>query len=95
MAVATVPTREEFARLADPYRRELLALPLPTGLGGPSAAPEAPLVKQTDLPWLEPVPDAMVAADETDPRSPSRRGRASGWPSSPHCSTCRRGSGPC
>lgn len=67
MAVATVPTREEFARLADPYRRELLALPLPTGLGGPSAAPEAPLVKQTDLPWLEPVPDAMVAADETDP----------------------------
>ena len=41
--------------------------PLPNGLGGPSADPEAPLVQRPEVPWLEPVPDAMVGADETDP----------------------------
>ncbi len=41
--------------------------PLPTGLGAPSTSPDAPLVEQREVPWLEPVPDALVAADETDP----------------------------
>jgi RNA polymerase sigma-70 factor, ECF subfamily len=124
LGVAEVPVEEEFVRLADPYRRELLAhcyrmlgsvhdaedlvqetylrawrgyggfegrsslrtwlyriatsacltalesrnrRPLPTGLGQPSSAPEAPLTSQPEVPWLEPVPDAMVVADESDP----------------------------
>ncbi len=114
----------EFARLADPYRRELLAhcyrmlgsvhdaedlvqetylrawrayhsfenrsslrtwlyriatnvcltaldgrakRPLPTGLGAPSSESGAPLVEQTEVPWLEPVPDALVAGADADP----------------------------
>ncbi|MHC3474930.1 sigma-70 family RNA polymerase sigma factor [Streptomyces sp. 7R007] len=110
--------REEFVRLTDPYRRELLAhcyrmlgsvdeaedlvqetylrawrsydgyegraslrtwlhriatntcltalegrarRPLPSGLGGPSEAPEEPLRgPATDVPWLQPLPDALV-----------------------------------
>jgi RNA polymerase sigma-70 factor, ECF subfamily len=34
--------------------------PLPTGLGNPSSDPADPLVEQTEVPWLEPVPDGMV-----------------------------------
>jgi len=35
--------------------------PLPSGLGGPSDAPEAPLrAPATDVPWLQPLPDALV-----------------------------------
>jgi RNA polymerase sigma-70 factor (ECF subfamily) len=41
--------------------------PLPTGLGAPSTDPEAPLVEQGEVPWLEPLPDAMIHADATDP----------------------------
>jgi RNA polymerase sigma-70 factor (ECF subfamily) len=41
--------------------------PLPTGLGAPSSDPEATLVQQPEVPWLEPVPDAMVGAEATDP----------------------------
>jgi RNA polymerase sigma-70 factor, ECF subfamily len=41
--------------------------PLPTGLGAPSTSPTAPLVEQPEVPWLEPVPDVMVGAEETDP----------------------------
>jgi RNA polymerase sigma-70 factor (ECF subfamily) len=41
--------------------------PLPTGLGNPSADPADPLVQQTEVPWLEPVPDAMIGASEGDP----------------------------
>jgi RNA polymerase sigma-70 factor (ECF subfamily) len=37
--------------------------PLPTGLGQPSSDPDGPLEELTEVPWLEPVPDAMVAAD--------------------------------
>jgi RNA polymerase sigma-70 factor (ECF subfamily) len=117
MAVTT-SDREEFVRLTDPYRRELLAFcyrmlgsvdeaedlvqetylrawrsceryegrasmrtwlhriatntclteldrrvrrPLPSGLGGPSQAPEGALkAPVTDVPWLEPLPDALV-----------------------------------
>jgi RNA polymerase sigma-70 factor (ECF subfamily) len=41
--------------------------PLPTGLGGPSSDPEAPLVERQEVPWLEPVPDAVVGAEGGDP----------------------------
>jgi RNA polymerase sigma-70 factor (ECF subfamily) len=41
--------------------------PLPTGLGAPATSPSAPLVEQNEVPWLEPVPDALVCAEETDP----------------------------
>jgi RNA polymerase sigma-70 factor, ECF subfamily len=34
--------------------------PLPTGLGAPSSDPGAPLVEQVEVPWLEPVPDALI-----------------------------------
>ncbi|MFI7404635.1 sigma-70 family RNA polymerase sigma factor [Streptomyces sp. NPDC049541] len=115
---ATTTDREEFVRLTDPYRRELLAhcyrmlgsvdeaedlvqetylrawrsyegyegraslrtwlhriatntcltalesrarRPLPAGLGGPSQAPEEPLrTPATDVPWLQPLPDALA-----------------------------------
>lgn len=115
---------EDFPRLADPYRRELLAhcyrmlgsvhdaedqvqetylrawrsyhsfenrsslrtwlyriatnvcltalegrakRPLPTGLGAPSSGPDEPLVEGSEVPWLQPMPDALVATDHTDP----------------------------
>ncbi|MFI7609707.1 sigma-70 family RNA polymerase sigma factor [Nonomuraea terrae] len=118
------PTNEDFLRLADPMRRELLAhcyrmmgsvhdaedlvqetylrawrgyegfegrsslrtwlyriattacltaldsrsrRPLPTGLGAPSEEASAPLVQDTEVPWLEPVPDTMVGAGGDDP----------------------------
>src|ERR687885_24098 len=124
MATTDVPGTEDFLRLADPYRRELLAhcyrmlgsihdaedlvqetylrawraydrfegrsslrtwlhqiatracltalenrsrRPMPTGLGAPSIDPADPLVEQPEVPWLEPVPDAMVAAEGSDP----------------------------
>ncbi|KOU65642.1 RNA polymerase factor sigma-70 [Streptomyces sp. MMG1533] len=115
---ATTTDRDEFVRLTDPYRRELLAhcyrmlgsvdeaedlvqetylrawrsyagyegraslrtwlhriatntcltalesrtrRPLPSGLGGPSDAPEEPLsAPATDVPWLQPLPDSLV-----------------------------------
>ena len=41
--------------------------PLPTGLGQPSSDPEGALVSSPEVPWLEPVPDAMAGADATDP----------------------------
>ncbi|MBA2463695.1 MAG: sigma-70 family RNA polymerase sigma factor [Nocardioidaceae bacterium] len=41
--------------------------PLPTDLGAESADPRAPLVQQPEVPWLEPVPDAKVGAEATDP----------------------------
>ncbi|MFI6935198.1 sigma-70 family RNA polymerase sigma factor [Streptomyces sp. NPDC050287] len=35
--------------------------PLPSGLGGPSGAPEEPLTAPaTDVPWLQPLPDTLV-----------------------------------
>jgi len=34
--------------------------PLPAGLGGPSTEPGAPLEERGEIPWLEPVPDAML-----------------------------------
>ncbi len=41
--------------------------PMPTGLGAPSSDPGDTLVQQPEVPWLEPVPDAMVGAEGTDP----------------------------
>ncbi|PDP86589.1 RNA polymerase subunit sigma-70 [Glycomyces fuscus] len=38
--------------------------PLPTGLGGPTAEPEGELADRPELPWLEPVPDALVGVDD-------------------------------
>jgi RNA polymerase sigma-70 factor, ECF subfamily len=123
-----VPTSEEFVRLTDPYRAELLAhcyrmlgsvhdaedqvqetmlrawrafgdfegrsslrtwlyriatnaclraietrhrRPLPSGLGQPSAHPGGPLAAAvTEVPWLEPFPDALLPdATDADPAS--------------------------
>ncbi|MFI6597880.1 sigma-70 family RNA polymerase sigma factor [Nonomuraea sp. NPDC050536] len=41
--------------------------PLPTGLGAPSSEPTAELVQQPEVPWLEPMPDSMIAAGVDDP----------------------------
>jgi RNA polymerase sigma-70 factor (ECF subfamily) len=41
--------------------------PLPTGLGAPGAQAGDPLVEATEITWLEPVPDVLVAADGSDP----------------------------
>jgi len=120
-----MPASEDFARLADPFRGELLAhcyrmlgsvhdaedqvqetlirawrsygefegraslrtwlyriatnaclralenssrRPLPSGLGDPSEYPEAPLAApRPEVPWLQPIPDAMVSAGSADP----------------------------
>jgi RNA polymerase sigma-70 factor, ECF subfamily len=37
--------------------------PLPIGLGAPSSDPGDDLVEQREVPWLEPLPDAMLGAD--------------------------------
>jgi RNA polymerase sigma-70 factor (ECF subfamily) len=34
--------------------------PLPTGLGQPNSDPNRALIERPELPWLEPLPDAMV-----------------------------------
>ena len=42
--------------------------PLPSGLGGPGEYPEAPLaVARPEVPWLQPIPDALVSAGLADP----------------------------
>jgi RNA polymerase sigma-70 factor, ECF subfamily len=44
--------------------------PLPSGLGAPGANAEAPLAAaHGEVPWLEPIPDALVRADPADPAS--------------------------
>jgi RNA polymerase sigma-70 factor (ECF subfamily) len=127
ITVVTAPEKtdnEDFSRVADPYRRELLAhcyrmlgsvhdaedlvqetylrawrsydrfegrssvrtwlhriatracltalesrsrRPLPTGLGAPGADASDTLVQRAEVPWLEPVPDALAGAEGTDP----------------------------
>ncbi|WP_407560394.1 sigma-70 family RNA polymerase sigma factor [Streptomyces sp. 184] len=124
MATANTAAGEDFLRLSDPYRRELLAhcyrmlgsvhdaedlvqetylrawrsyenfegrsslrtwlhtiatracltalerrqrRPLPTGLGGPGDDPAGQLTERPEVPWLEPVPDALVEPGEADP----------------------------
>lgn len=34
--------------------------PLPSGLGVPGGDPERPVVEAPDVPWLEPLPDALL-----------------------------------
>ena len=42
--------------------------PLPSGLGGPSEYPEAPLAAaRPEVLWLQPIPDALVSAGSGDP----------------------------
>jgi RNA polymerase sigma-70 factor, ECF subfamily len=42
--------------------------PLPSGLGGPSGYPETPLAAaRPEVPWLQPIPDALVSAGSGDP----------------------------
>ncbi len=42
--------------------------PLPSGLGAPGEDPgQAPLVPALDVPWLQPMPDAMLGAAPGDP----------------------------
>ena len=41
--------------------------PLPSGLGGPADDPEIPLEAASEVPWLQPLPDALVTADRDDP----------------------------
>jgi RNA polymerase sigma-70 factor (ECF subfamily) len=41
--------------------------PLPSGLGEDPSDPIGGLVQQPEVPWLEPVPDAMVAGTPNDP----------------------------
>jgi RNA polymerase sigma-70 factor (ECF subfamily) len=41
---------------------------LPSGLGGPSEYPEAPLAAvRPEVPWLQPIPDTLVSAGYADP----------------------------
>jgi RNA polymerase sigma-70 factor, ECF subfamily len=41
--------------------------PLPSGLGGPSEDPEAQLVARSEVPWLQPFPDVLLAGEQEDP----------------------------
>jgi RNA polymerase sigma-70 factor (ECF subfamily) len=41
--------------------------PLPSGLGAPGDDPEQPLVPAFDIPWIQPMPDAMLGAGPGDP----------------------------
>ena len=41
--------------------------PLPSGLGGPAEDSEAPLVAGPEVPWLQPLPDALLAGGYDDP----------------------------
>src|SRR5437764_4538943 len=41
--------------------------PLPSGLGGPAENPEAQLVAGPKVPWLQPLPDALLAGRDEDP----------------------------
>src|SRR5258707_6842545 len=41
--------------------------PLPSGLGGPAEDPGAPLVTGPEVAWLQPLPDALLAAGAGDP----------------------------
>jgi RNA polymerase sigma-70 factor (ECF subfamily) len=57
----TIATRACLTALEGRARR-----PMPTGLGAPSSDPGDDLVQRAEVPWLEPVPDALVG-DPADP----------------------------
>jgi RNA polymerase sigma-70 factor (ECF subfamily) len=42
--------------------------PLPSGLGAPAQDPDGPLIPaQPEIPWLQPMPDALFATEPADP----------------------------
>src|ERR1700733_11294053 len=41
--------------------------PLPSGLGGPGDDPAASVAAAPEVPWLQPIPDALLAAPRDDP----------------------------
>src|SRR5271169_3032429 len=41
--------------------------PLPSGLGAPADDPQAPMIAGPDVPWLQPIPDALLASQGDDP----------------------------
>jgi RNA polymerase sigma-70 factor (ECF subfamily) len=41
--------------------------PLPSGLGGPADDPAAPVVAAAEVPWLQPIPDVLLASPHDDP----------------------------
>jgi RNA polymerase sigma-70 factor (ECF subfamily) len=41
--------------------------PLPSGLGAPASDAEAPMAAGTEVPWLQPLPGALLAGDGEDP----------------------------
>jgi RNA polymerase sigma-70 factor, ECF subfamily len=41
--------------------------PLPSGLGGPAEDAETPVVAGPEVPWLQPLPDALLAGEPDDP----------------------------
>jgi RNA polymerase sigma-70 factor (ECF subfamily) len=43
--------------------------PLPSGLGAPSGDPQTPVVAGPEVPWLQPLPHALLAAERADPAS--------------------------
>ena len=43
--------------------------PLPTGLGTPASDPGEQVVASSEVAWLEPAPDPLVASDTADPAS--------------------------
>jgi RNA polymerase sigma-70 factor, ECF subfamily len=43
--------------------------PLPSGLGAPADDPAAELVAGPEVPWLQPIPDALLGGERADPAS--------------------------
>src|SRR5262245_52239184 len=44
--------------------------PLPSGLGAPAEDSSAPVTRPAhEVPWLQPMPDALIAGSEADPAS--------------------------
>jgi RNA polymerase sigma-70 factor (ECF subfamily) len=43
--------------------------PLPSGLGGAAGDAEAPVVAGPEVPWLQPLPDVLLAGEHEDPAS--------------------------
>ena len=41
--------------------------PLPSGLGAPGDDPQAPVMAGTEVPWLQPFPDVLLAGEREDP----------------------------
>ena len=74
--------------------RQRRALPIDLG---PASPPVEALLGDwhPDDVWISPISDAQGHAGARRPgRDRGGPGHASGWRSSPRCSTCRRGSGP-